>query len=44
MVGQVLAEMGGLVLCDRDAVKNIIAPILHGLAPEIGQEYDTAGP
>jgi hypothetical protein len=41
---QVLAEKGGLVLCDRDAVKNIIARILRGLAPGIGQELDTAGP
>jgi hypothetical protein len=39
-----LADKARLALCDRDAVENLIAPILHGIAPGIGQELDTVGP
>jgi hypothetical protein len=44
VVVEVLAEMGGLVLCDRETVKYIIARILHGLPSAIRQSSDSAGP
>jgi hypothetical protein len=42
VVVEVLAEMGGLVLCDRETFKYIIARILHALTSTSRQKVDAA--
>jgi len=42
MPGEVLVEEDGFFLSDPDTLENIYARILHGLSPQIGQQFDSS--